>query len=614
MPTPLDLRPASRRRHCPRLAWHIATSLALASCSTQTPQIFSDTLLSQRAAEGPAPDQPARGMPTTFNRSGDISVEAAIQEAQTVQRQYLQAVKDLSEVGTGTSAALIGLSALGLAHGLTHPNAHALTQLGVVGGATYAYGSTLTSRPRQQLFLVGAETLNCAIAASRPYALPKGWLIADGVPGSVDNSLEGLAGQAEAQARVLRGSIDVLTLVNHDERRIDMVGKPAPDNCGTLPACPASTSTDPDRVSARSQCLRRQANEQARCAGPRQRETVLSPSPEVPARLQELTQARRQLLRLATVARQQVLVFAGAGNALWQATVDTQVKVAREVLKTEPDLSAVLTAAQGIKGTGFLLSGATALRTAPPPAGTASAPTTARGTAHASKAAGAKTAAADPATSSRPPPIAALQAAREQIDSAQLIADQLQARLQTLAQRATAGRIPLERCGQGLGEARLTLSPDIGEITLAPGQSRSFLVSGGTGSAQGVVLAQAGAPSGGLTRNLDGAFVYRVPDAAADGASVVLRFNDGSGRLSREVTVHIAHAPGSPGTSGIDIKTQDLKALAAALGLAATTANAKEVAMRAEVCLRDTLGVASPDLQRIAPDHLARILAGACRG
>ena len=163
-----------RRRHA---AGALLCSVALLNaCSTLTPQIFAESLYTQQPLAAANSAGTAASATRASAGTGTVPISRALAEAENVQRQYVSAVKDLSEVGTGTSAALIALGALGVLKAVTHPTSNDLVVLGLLGSATYAYGTTMTSKPRQLLFLSGAEALTCAITATRPYDLPANWL------------------------------------------------------------------------------------------------------------------------------------------------------------------------------------------------------------------------------------------------------------------------------------------------------------------------------------------------------------------------------------------------------------------------------------------------------
>jgi len=580
-------------------------ALSVSSCSTVQPQIFSEELSPTRPVaapnygDGPRPPEPAVSTPSTKPQSvPNLPVEDAIAQAEALQRQYVKAVQDQSGLNAGTSAALITLSALALITGVTHPNGKDLAVMGVVGSGLYAYSSTMTSKPRQLAYLAGVETLNCAVAATRPYVLPADFLPmaeSDPIPA---NSLKGLSTKADKQAQELSSLIEQLTALNVS--RVESTD-------GRKSSCPSPPlakppNTDPDRLRAYNDRVALRARTDAACAARPGTSQEVKPSPQIGHMIGQLDGQRKHLHRLVAQAQKQAVVFGNAGNSLRQVTVDTQLSVAREVLKTEPDVASVLSAAQAMRGTAFALSAAPAFKPeAPAPAASAA---NAAGKAQSSGAEGKSITKLQARVDD--PPEALLKEARQKIQSAQETGDELKGKLETLNQRLRLTRIPLERCGQGSPGAVLSLSPDVSELDLAPGASQNFSVSGGAGTPQAKAAA-------GLTRNLDGSFNFKLPADAEDGSTVTLIFTDGSGKLTREVTIKAVAAREVGSGATVDAGKVPTEVMALALGLKTQPPSAQEVSAALKTCLKDKFKIESPDPEHVPAGTFAKVMNGDCR-
>ncbi|MCV2361962.1 hypothetical protein LNV23_00695 [Paucibacter sp. DJ1R-11] len=528
-----------------------------------------------------------------------MPVETSIQQAEALQRLYVKAVLDHSGLNAGSSAALISLSALALLKGVTHPNSRDLAAMGVLGSGLYAYSTTMTSKPRQLAYLAGVETLNCAVAASRPYVLPPGFLTSLTPLSEPDNSLAGRIVAAEMQSRNLSGLIEQLTarnvtrVITEPERK-----STCPSPTPPLPAKPAGT--DPDRLRAYNDRLAQRTRELAACAGRDATTLERRPSPDIGHMIGQLQAQRRHLHALIAQAQKQVVVFGNAGNALRQVTVDTQLSVAREVLKTEPDAAAVLKAAQAMRGTAFTLSAAPAFKPAAP-ASAASAAAEAYAAGPGSRSPKVRAHVYDD------PPVDLLKKAREAIEAALETGDQITGQLESLNQRLRLTRTPLERCGQSSAGAVLTLSPDVSELELAPGASQNFNVSGGTGSSQAKAVE-------GLTRNLDGSFTFKMPANTEPGSTITLTFTDGGGKLTREVSVKAVTATASTAADAtVDAGKVPLVVMAAALGLKTLPPSAQAVSKALKACLSGSkFKIDNVDLEQVPSAAFVKVMNGAC--
>ena len=614
----------------------------LNACSTLTPQIFAESLYTQQPLGAVSPASTTASGVQASARSGTVTVSRALAEAENVQRQYVSAVKDLSEVGTGSSAALLALGTLGLLKAVSNPNSKDLLALGILGSATYAYGTTMTSKPRQLLFLSGAEALTCAITATRPYDLPDNWLrpsastqgavstaactkpSADGASAALtDLSLLGRTQQAECARLALDRAMDGLRPFAHDLRILVTVGRPAPPRCSNarFPSCPPQpASASADQLKLGRICEQRVAVQRDECAGTSERDRTETAHPDVRLAMARIDKMRRHLSAMAGTARAQIAVAEGAGNALWDRTVTLQLKVAAEVLKTEPDLSAVLATTQGLKAGAFALTGAPALG----PAQAASAPSAAAFSGAANAKAESDRSAGkrrnEPWVVPQNRPNIQLDAADKALDDAASASSQLYEPLAELRERVRAAGTKLTRCSSTLPQAQLSLSPDIETLDLAAGASATFYVSGGTGVPRGSVAPVGQTQTGKLERALDEQgrfrFVYTAPAKPTAGGHDVLSFTDGAGALHRDVSITASAAAGDTGTAtaeSIDYKSIPLTTLAAQVGLDAKSPNPQEVLLAIETCQKTQLKQPNPDPHRLDAATMAALLGGQCR-
>lgn len=538
-------------------------SAALAGCSALTPQLFSDRLIISDTAEsrltssttrGANPDRPSF-------RDQDIPLPVAIGEAEALQLKYIKAVKDMSEEGANSNAAMIGLAALGVFKGVTHPSGHDLIGLGVLGSANYAYASTMLSRPRQTLYLAGAQALACVINASRPYNLPQGWLRPPAGAGYTGPNLEGLLAKLEDSQQALAATAETLKDLNRTVRRDEWVGKAAAPHCGQVSAaaCPsAGDSTSADSLRRKALCKSIEAAQQRDCAGPQRRTVTVLPHPDVEHLLRQVRALQRHVGGQISQARRQVALLDSAGNALWDRTVAIQLNLGLEVLKTEPSAANVLAAAQTLRPAAFSLGGAPGLQNppkAPAPASTAASGAASAGAPNISTAQsnpadrrGLSTTPVKPAETTATRPEAELQAGEKIYLEAQAAANALRNHMAELDQRLRAASGRLDQCSSQIAPARgLVVLPADEALEVDADKSLTFIVSGGSGVARGSVSPVGTAAAGKVAApTLDAhgqvQLVY-TPDAKAkDGDHVVLLFTDGAGSLSHRVTVAIHKA------------------------------------------------------------------------
>ncbi|KPF58001.1 hypothetical protein D621_07135 [beta proteobacterium AAP51] len=503
---------------------------ALGGCSTLTPQVFSPYF----------DDLPAQAQSRQTHRAPTL--HEAMAEAQQLQFRYINAARQLSEVNAGSSAALLGLSALAVFKGITNPTTRDLAGLGILASGTYAYGTTMVSRPRQALYLAGADALACALTASQPYDLAAGF-----VRGAPD-SLETLAKNADQAALQLEQALRALRPLAVDRQIKVNTESPQPALCQGAsltppPKPPASAGADALRLwELQDRNVRKLTRS---CAPSRPIDVTLTAHPEVKPMVEALEAALRSLSRQSQQAGAQIGVIETAPAALWDRMMNIQVKVAGEVIKTEPDIGAVRSAAQGLRSGAFALTGAAAFA-APAASAASGAASMPQGTPQI--AANQPSGEDDTKPRASPRPTAELQNAQIALDAARSAHDPLRAKLAQLKARVDQVSTPLARCGSAgsITAATLNLLPDDTEREVTAGQSISFHVSGGTGIPNALVLAADGSGARNLgPPTIDGArfkFVYSAAATAKEGTRETVQFTDAAGQLATVVHVTVRAA------------------------------------------------------------------------
>lgn len=107
--------------------------------------------------------------------AGDIA--PAIGYADSWRHTYARAAGQHAAMRNWSAAALLPLSATALFYGVTgHGSSDRITRLALGGASIYGANQYLTSNPRQDLYIQGAQALTCAIASTRPFIVTKEWL------------------------------------------------------------------------------------------------------------------------------------------------------------------------------------------------------------------------------------------------------------------------------------------------------------------------------------------------------------------------------------------------------------------------------------------------------
>lgn len=540
-----SVRAFPQRGRTAALATAVALALLLGGCAaTMSPQIYSPRLQEGKDAKS---DPWARELPKV------------IAEVEQLQTRYVTAIRELSQVQPAVTLSLIGLSAFSLLKGIISPSTDAVATAAVLGSAAYVYGSTVISKPRQLVYLAGVEALSCAVAAVEPFNKSPAWL-----GDAVSPALDSLYGRIETATQSLDALRRQATLVHALDVTETIPAKSAAalPNCAPKdrPACDdiSTSATADERRRLEAACRQEQTAFDRRCQ-PRQlaRPKTIVPDPIVQAMLKQADDELVRLQRVLVSARRTASAVEQAGPLLWERAVQIQVKVGAEVLKTEPDLSSVLAAVQGLRGAAGLISGTDMFKT----------PTSKKPT-------GASQGKED-ATARQ---LSAVD--REELEKLRTaVATAAEARVKlALMVAGVDGQVAATRKNLALCEVKapgvtLAVLPDDEEVRVASGGNAVFYVSGGSGTPQGAVVGVSGS-AGNLARELDPSgrlrFTYTAPDGAAVGDTARIQFTDGSGQARHDVRVIVSDgAPVSTTTALSDMTSDDL----AKFGLPAAAKN-----------------------------------------
>jgi hypothetical protein len=503
--------PAPGSRHGGRCGVLVLAMAALAAgCSGIAPQIFSDRLLDAPAAGSACVSAPA-GQPVTL--------ECAYVDAARLQRRYVVAVRDEGNAKPQIAAGLIGLSALTLFKGITSPNTRDMAGAGVAGSAAWAYGSTMLSQQRLDVYRAGAEALMCAMAAVDPLRAGQSTLgsITDGAD---QPTLYGRRAAVIVARQHLEGLLRqhaALNVTREDpkppERSCRTVLEPAP--------CPAlnDTLSEADAALERARCGRLPPVRKQQC-------TTVQPPGKIsrppPPRVVDAFNAARDELAAATqqvqTAQAAIRALREAGPLLAAKTLRIQLAVSAEIDKTVPDLASVLSAAAGMRDVGFSLTGLGAFKPGAAQGGAATVAGLASGDLDA---------------------LAAIERATAELGSARVALDELTSL--SLGTGHEQVRQTLDECAFRVSGVRLTVTP-AGDRTSVPlGGSVVFFVSGGSGVPTAMLVA--GPRQAALQFRVEGGqfrFEFTPPQGSKPGDAFTVRFADGAGVAERLVEIVVA--------------------------------------------------------------------------
>ncbi len=216
------------------------------------------------------------------------ALPGAIEYGNTLREDYYDAVGDQSKLKNGLALTLIPISAAAVYLGITGGSTEAITGLAVAGASGLGIGSFMLSDARQTAYLSGSTTLGCAIVRSAPYLIrPQDFY-------------------------TLQGAVDGLVIDR------------------------AKLTTD---VSNLKMLLAQYAGESQL-------------TPDTKAAAEAVISVADPLLVAAEGASSSgataVSKIEGAGPALYGVVDDIRDKVSVEILKTEPDITAIAAIANGL--------------------------------------------------------------------------------------------------------------------------------------------------------------------------------------------------------------------------------------------------------------------------
>ncbi|MBL8470744.1 MAG: hypothetical protein KF778_02980 [Rhodocyclaceae bacterium] len=527
---------AKGRRHHGLLRVCLATAV-LSACNTLDPQVMSDKLIEASAksvghgASDKSKGTTVEGKPGTGNNATSGSecqsgfygeLPESIAGASELRKNYLHAVKGQSTLSASISGLLIPLSAIGIYRGVTHSSegtTRALTAMGLGASAAYLYANTLTSKPRQGVFLAGADAIGCAVVASRPYLYR-----CDGTehkPKLFDTVTD-----LRKQSISLSKELDKFT-AEHMKPQSRIIPATKGSGCEQI-NCPEEV-----RKSAPDECKKSLARAQSLCKpGTPEKTERIMPHADTTAAAQAADSAIKTanaLLARGEELRGRIMM---AGPMLTKKVLDIQSRVSAEVLKTEPGVETVFQSVQSLRGLAFQFSGVDKLSPKPPqadtPAGSGSAQGGTKG----------EEKRAQPAQLTRPDKaITDLRnLTREVTDLSAQLEDELQ-----LAAGLSAQVSAIAQCQLNLPSLALQIEPDVESIDLPPGGKFEFFAYGGTGPVRATASGMGSAAGGSVQARADGSggFVYTLPGAASAGDRAVISVSDGSGNLRRAITVSV---------------------------------------------------------------------------
>lgn len=552
---PADGWPRADSRNRAAMLVLLGASVLSGCASVQSPQIFSDEILIERSATGAGStsDQP----------TPKISLPAAIARAENLQRKYLLAVKELSELGPGINAALIGLSSFALFQGLRNPHPSDIAGAAVLGSAAYAYGANMASKPRERIYLAGNSALTCAVAAARPLDLREPGKAADTVVADVEKNVE--------QTRNAVDDLDSLVLnlghlLRNEENVIPSRTLPARNTgCKPRPDCMASNIVDPEAKKdflRRCDAVAREWDRQCSPIATAERREIKEPAPETKAAFAEAHKVSDYARKKMKTAMRVLARADDAGTQLWDKVLDIQTRVAGEVLKTEPDVGAVLSSLGSLKDIGSKIAGADLSPPAKP--GTEAVLPTPKSES--------KVNGVEIRTTRQPVPSGEIQGLAAKTKAVRDQAAKIDLFLARFGERTKGVSGAIAQCQLAVPGVTLDVSPSEDIPPLKGGGTAVFSVSGGTGVPKATVTGAGKAASGKVVRAVDEQghfrFTFTAPaDAGADDL-VIIAFSDAPGMAKKEVTLTFGGQAVTTTSPGNEPSPKDL-ALRPLLGLPA---------------------------------------------
>lgn len=523
--TAFGRRPLSARFAAMLIAF---ASCALTGCAALSPQIFSDRLSPPRSISSPlggtsAPNPTESAKPTVPQARADV---------ESVQKKYVKAVQELSQITPGTSVALIGLSAAALYKALTGGSSGGIAALGVAGSGAWATGATLTSQPRQRVYVQGIRSLSCVITAAAPYDRDKTWT--DGLDTQIKN--------AAIAAEDLRDWQEKYANLNKSQTIAAQPVAPLSAECiAEKPTpCPKSGPNVSPKVDEAylKACGDSWDEWTKKCpAAASTREQVVPAPPDIVNAFKRARDEQARLTAAISSGRSLKGALDVAGSTLQDRSTDIQMKVSDEVLQTEPDPTAVLATLKNLKSVAGIVSG-TPLTVPPAKVDTGTGSLQAKGEGQ-----------------QKPPEdiglrlkiIAALANLESRLKKSYEARVELEGTLAEVEGAVRKVNSRLDQCEYNApGAVALVVSPSATSIQVPLGASQSFTVSGGGGiplvSANGVAGATLGNLSDAKVDRGSFNYTYTVPANGQVGDAVIILFTDAAHQGSHEVTITAAAA------------------------------------------------------------------------
>ena len=510
-----DISPKPRTGVSPLRSVALLATAVVAGCSSLTPQMFSEEALSYRGDNGRYTIDKA-----AYERA--VELPEAYRRAAVLRGRYLQAVEEQGNAGSQLGAGLLGLSAITLFKGVTGGlNTRDAAGAGVVGTTAWAWHSTMVPPSRRELYRAGADALHCAMSAVEPLR-EGGQPLGKATDAPEQKTFYGAINDLEQARAELDGAVTRWSFQKEPTLVTRTTVKPGRTRLDKSACKPIPAGADAiARSAAGEECkkLTRVVQERATTES----STVQRASPQAliavfDAADKELTAAKTQADRAQAVAKE----VSGAGHLLWDRTLAIQLAVSREVEKTIPDLASVLRLGQGLRSAAFSFTGLAAFK--PETVGELEGSGTSR-----------------PSTDLDKRAQRAIESALVKTGNARV---QLERWLRGYSGVESLNlKQTLERCEVRAAGIELTVTPSGEEQSVPLDQAIVFFVSGGVG----VPLAtmRSGPIPGTIRETIEAGqfrFEFKPPTGSKVDDVFVLRFADGSDRVSRQVRVKVVAA------------------------------------------------------------------------
>jgi hypothetical protein len=464
----------------------------------------------------------------------------------------MSAVRAETAFSNVLAVSLIPLSSVAMYKGITgggHISEKWLSTAGLLGAGMYTYGTTFISKPRQRVYMAGAEALGCLILSSRPLLYSR----ADMESFKTDLLALNLA-VSEVQFAV------DLSISRVAARRAEPIDIKTTQSCRTVPVTARKLSSDPSWDE-----LRTAYSEPVATRKCKSRVVETQDGEALRASLDDIERSLKgykdEILKAALLRANGDRLIAridNAGNLLREKAVAVQNQVNTEVMKTEPDIGAVLQSLGNLRALSSQIVGVV-----PPVAASSGSPTdgaVAEFQSDKSKVPRKITR----AVRAREEELAGLPTVINGMARLRAVQGRVQSRL-SQAQALSALMSKLDACKFVAPANQLNLVPDVDEAVLLEGGSLSFIVSGGTGAPMAQVAGM-GANKVKVKVDVSGAIHQIVLEMLPGttllaGEKLYLQINDGSGNLKRVVEVSgtgeaVQDRPGGTDSSTIKSATQ----------------------------------------------------------